>query len=258
MLYVGIDQHRKQLTLSVRDESGDVLIRRQVSTEWTKVRAFFTELRDRAAGDGGFFQGHRQNVIRRRVILREVGADLRRIIRRQIHDVVAQRDARHPASVNGECLFIPAVLEPERCQDNQCHNDRRHRQDRVRPPGNNFFLGRLFGNDLLLQSGRRGDLPESGAQRLLPRTMLRQPAGQFRILLCQPERPGNLWIIGVRRAGPVEQQNGFYFVVIHKFGGWGCAPVVAPVSSWCSRPRPRVRRDLTVPSGTSRISAISL
>ena len=54
MLYVGIDQHRKQLTVSVRDESGDVLIRRQVSTEWTKVRAFFTDLRDRAAGDGGY------------------------------------------------------------------------------------------------------------------------------------------------------------------------------------------------------------
>jgi transposase len=54
MLYVGIDQHRKQLTVSVRGESGDVVIRRQVSTEWTKVRAFFTELRDRAAGDGGY------------------------------------------------------------------------------------------------------------------------------------------------------------------------------------------------------------
>ena len=33
MLYVGIDQHRKQLTVNVRDESGNVLLRRQVSTE---------------------------------------------------------------------------------------------------------------------------------------------------------------------------------------------------------------------------------
>src|SRR6516165_9699154 len=40
MLYVGIDQHRKQLTVSVRDESGSVLIRRQVSTEWQNVRTF--------------------------------------------------------------------------------------------------------------------------------------------------------------------------------------------------------------------------
>jgi predicted NBD/HSP70 family sugar kinase len=37
MLYVGIDQHRKQLTVSVRDESGNVILRRQVSTEWKKV-----------------------------------------------------------------------------------------------------------------------------------------------------------------------------------------------------------------------------
>ena len=32
-LYVGIDQHRKQLTVSVREESGKVSLRRQVSTE---------------------------------------------------------------------------------------------------------------------------------------------------------------------------------------------------------------------------------
>ncbi len=37
-LYVGIDQHRKQLTVSVAwDESGNVLVRRQVSTAWQKV-----------------------------------------------------------------------------------------------------------------------------------------------------------------------------------------------------------------------------
>jgi len=54
MLYVGIDQHRKQLTVSVRDESGNVVLRRQVSTRWEKVRAFFSETRDRAAGDGGY------------------------------------------------------------------------------------------------------------------------------------------------------------------------------------------------------------
>jgi len=54
MLYVGIDQHRKQLTVSVRDESGNVLIRRQVSTEWQKVRAFFSELCESAKSHGGY------------------------------------------------------------------------------------------------------------------------------------------------------------------------------------------------------------
>jgi hypothetical protein len=43
-LHVGIDQHRKQLTVSVRDASGSVTRRRQVSTEWKKIRAFFDEI----------------------------------------------------------------------------------------------------------------------------------------------------------------------------------------------------------------------
>ena len=34
MLYLAIDQHRKQLTVNLRNESGDVLLKRQVSTDW--------------------------------------------------------------------------------------------------------------------------------------------------------------------------------------------------------------------------------
>ncbi len=33
MLYLGIDQHARQLTISLRNEEGDVLQARQVSTE---------------------------------------------------------------------------------------------------------------------------------------------------------------------------------------------------------------------------------
>ena len=54
MLYLGIDQHRKQLTVSVRNEAGDVVLRRQVSTDWPRVRAFFDELRQAAEPEGGF------------------------------------------------------------------------------------------------------------------------------------------------------------------------------------------------------------
>jgi len=54
MLYVGIDQHRKQLTVSVREESGNVILRRQVSTEWKKVRAFFDELRELSSAHDGY------------------------------------------------------------------------------------------------------------------------------------------------------------------------------------------------------------
>ena len=55
MFYLAIDQHRKQLTINLRDEEGNVLQRRQVSTDWAKVRKFFAELRDRAATEKGGF-----------------------------------------------------------------------------------------------------------------------------------------------------------------------------------------------------------
>jgi transposase len=44
MFYLGIDQHARQLTISLRDESGDVVQARQVSTQPEKVHAFFQQL----------------------------------------------------------------------------------------------------------------------------------------------------------------------------------------------------------------------
>ena len=44
MLYLGIDQHAKQLTVCVRNAAGDTVFRRQVSTRREKVRAFFEQL----------------------------------------------------------------------------------------------------------------------------------------------------------------------------------------------------------------------
>lgn len=54
MLYLAIDQHRKQLTVNLRNEKGDVLTRRQVSTQWDKVREFFADVRRRSSRGGGF------------------------------------------------------------------------------------------------------------------------------------------------------------------------------------------------------------
>ena len=51
MFYVAVDQHSKQLTVSVRDESGDVLLRRQVSTEWKRVRLFWEEISGAFGGE---------------------------------------------------------------------------------------------------------------------------------------------------------------------------------------------------------------
>ena len=56
MFNLTIDQHSKQLTVNLRDEQGDVVLRRQVGTKPQSVRVFFQSLasirgyRGRAAG----------------------------------------------------------------------------------------------------------------------------------------------------------------------------------------------------------------
>jgi transposase len=54
-LYLGIDQHASQLTISLRDENGDILQARQVSTQPEKVQAFFAKLTRDGAHDGESF-----------------------------------------------------------------------------------------------------------------------------------------------------------------------------------------------------------
>ena len=53
MLYLGIDLHSKQLTISLRGEDGEVLLRRQVSTRGEEPRKFLEDVA-RRAGDGGY------------------------------------------------------------------------------------------------------------------------------------------------------------------------------------------------------------
>jgi transposase len=52
MLYLGIDLHRKQLTVSLRGEDGEVLMRRQVSTWGEEPRRFLEEVARRASESG--------------------------------------------------------------------------------------------------------------------------------------------------------------------------------------------------------------
>jgi transposase len=55
MLYLGIDQHARQITVSLRDEHGDVVLARQVSTQPEKIQAFFLQLtRNRLRVDEAF------------------------------------------------------------------------------------------------------------------------------------------------------------------------------------------------------------
>src|SRR5262249_53974263 len=55
MLYLGIDQHARQITVSLRDEGGDVLQARQVSTQPEKVNAFFGQLTRERLREGEAF-----------------------------------------------------------------------------------------------------------------------------------------------------------------------------------------------------------
>jgi transposase len=52
MLYLAIDLHRKQMTINVRGEDGEPLLRRQVSTWGDEPQKFLADVRRRAAGDG--------------------------------------------------------------------------------------------------------------------------------------------------------------------------------------------------------------
>jgi transposase len=54
MFYLAVDQHHKQLTISLRDEAGEVVQRRQVSTQPARVREFLEQTRERSAADGGY------------------------------------------------------------------------------------------------------------------------------------------------------------------------------------------------------------
>src|SRR5262245_47151507 len=55
MLYLGIDQHARQITVSLRDESGDVVQARRVSTQPEKIQAFFQQLTRERLHDGESF-----------------------------------------------------------------------------------------------------------------------------------------------------------------------------------------------------------
>ena len=55
IFYLGIDQHARQITISLRDENGDVLLACQVSTQPDKIKAFFQKLTRERLGNGDTF-----------------------------------------------------------------------------------------------------------------------------------------------------------------------------------------------------------
>ncbi len=54
MFYLAIDQHSKQVTINLRNEEGEVCLRRQIGTKPERVKAFFEMLSEQTAADGGY------------------------------------------------------------------------------------------------------------------------------------------------------------------------------------------------------------
>jgi transposase len=106
MLYLAIDQHRKQLTVNLRREDGGVILRRQVSTRWPEVRAFLTEVRDQSAAEGGYLVilevcGFNDWLLE---LLREYGA--REVVLLHPERPARQKTDRRDANRLGELLWV--------------------------------------------------------------------------------------------------------------------------------------------------------
>lgn len=106
MQFVGIDQHKRHLTISVRTEQGEVALRRQVSTQWEEVDRFLAALRTRTAEAGGYVAvmevcGFNEWLIRR---LEQWGC--RRVYVISAPDRLRQKTDRRDASKLSELLWI--------------------------------------------------------------------------------------------------------------------------------------------------------
>jgi transposase len=106
MLFVGIDQHKRHLTVSVRDQQGEIVWRRQVRTTWEEVDRFLESLQKRAAEHEGYVAvmevcGFNGWLIRR---LTQWGC--RRICVIKAPDRVRQKTDRRDAGKLSELLWI--------------------------------------------------------------------------------------------------------------------------------------------------------
>lgn len=105
MLYVGCDQHRKQITVCVLNEAGTSVCRRQVSTQPTKIREFLDRLR-REAGEEGFMAivevcGFNDWFVE---LLREYGC--REIVLIHPEKLSSRKTDRRDASQLGQTLWV--------------------------------------------------------------------------------------------------------------------------------------------------------
>src|SRR5262249_52904794 len=110
--------------------------------------------------------------------------------------------------------------------------------------------------DAGLEARWNRNVPDFSANGFVERRPLLEPGLQFAIAASRFQGLGDIGVILVRAAGAVRQQNGFnlFLVQEHSFRAMVGSE---SASSSCNCARPREIRDLTVPSGISRIRAIS-
>jgi transposase len=54
MLFIGIDQHKRHLTICIRNDQGDIVLRRQVRTKWVEIDQFLERLDQTSRPEGGY------------------------------------------------------------------------------------------------------------------------------------------------------------------------------------------------------------
>jgi len=106
MLYLAIDQHRKQLTVNLRDEDGNVLLQRQVSTRWQEVHAFFQDIQQRGRQAGGWMVIVEVCGFNDWLLKLLIQYEAREIVLLQPEDRQRQKTDRRDANRLGELLWV--------------------------------------------------------------------------------------------------------------------------------------------------------
>jgi transposase len=106
MLFVGIDQHKRHLTICVRDEQGEIVLRRQVRTAWEEVDRFLGLLQKRAAGHEGYVAVMEVCGFNGWLIKRLTQWGCRRVCVIKAPDRVRQKTDRRDAGKLSELLWI--------------------------------------------------------------------------------------------------------------------------------------------------------
>ena len=222
---------------------------------------------ERATPHAGLGERGRQGEIGGHALRGEERAHLRQTCRRRFHmRICAPRGGAHLLTELREARRLP--VRPQRGHAEREHDGggRGHlpRTEMRVPPRRGADDLALRENGVAQVHGR-GDAREFRAHGLIEGEGGGEPGAQFAVATGQLQRLGELRVLLVVRAVAIGGQDVLGFFRIHTrawvgaaFGSAAFSSCVAPVIFVRSRSLPRASRDITVPMGTPRISAISL